>query len=123
MADKTVADKLLIKPGASVWVSDEGRRSLIGPTPDGVDVSSDPSTASTAIVVADDAASVRKQFATNATALLGIGEPLGPLSEGEQGRHQPRLALADPVRVRLPADQPGLGRRYLVGAPVPSAEA
>ena len=73
MADKTVADKLLIKPGTSVWVSDEGRRSLLGPTPDGVDVSSDPSMASTAIVVADDAASVRTQFATNGTALLGSG--------------------------------------------------
>jgi hypothetical protein len=73
MADKTVADKLLIKPGTSLWVSDEARRSLLGPTPDGVDLTSDPSQASTAIVIAEDAASVRRQFATDGTALLGSG--------------------------------------------------
>lgn len=73
MADKTVADKLLIKPGTSLWVSDEARRSLLGPTPDGVDVTSDPSQASTAIVFADDAASVRRRFATDGTALLASG--------------------------------------------------
>lgn len=73
MADKTVADKLLIKPGTSLWVSDEARRSLLGPTPDGVDLTSDPSQASTAIVFADDAASVRRRFATDGTALLASG--------------------------------------------------
>jgi hypothetical protein len=73
MADKSVAEKLLIKPGTSLWVSDERRRGLLGPTPDGVSVSGDPSKASTAIVIADDAASVRTQFATSGTALLGSG--------------------------------------------------
>jgi hypothetical protein len=73
MADKTVADKLLIKPGTSLWVSDEARRSLLCPTPDGLDVTSDPSQASTAIVFADDAASVRRRFATDGTALLASG--------------------------------------------------
>ena len=73
MADKSVADKLLIMPATSLWVSDEARRGLLGPVPDGVAASSDPSTASTAIVVADDAASVREEFATNGTALLGSG--------------------------------------------------
>ena len=73
MAEKTVADKLLIKPGTSLWLSDEARRGLLGPTPDGVELTSDATTASTAIVFADDAASVRRRFATDGTALLGSG--------------------------------------------------
>ena len=73
MADKSIADKLLIKPGTSLWVSDEARRGLLGPLPDGVAASSDPATVATAIVVADDAASLRTLFATNGTALLGSG--------------------------------------------------
>jgi hypothetical protein len=73
VTEKTVADKLLIKPGTSLWLSDEARRGLLGPTPDGVELTSDPTTASTAIVFADDSASVRRRFATDGTALLGSG--------------------------------------------------
>ena len=73
MADKSVAAKLLIKPGTSLWISDDDRRPLLGPMPDGIETSSDPSKASTAIVVADDAASVQREFATSGTALLGSG--------------------------------------------------
>ena len=73
MAGKPVADKLLIKPGTSLWVSDDTRRALLGPMPAGVEPSSDPSKASTAIVFADDAAAVRRRFAIDGTALLGSG--------------------------------------------------
>jgi hypothetical protein len=73
MADKTVADKLLIKPGTSLWVSDDERRALLGPLPSGVEATSDPSKASTSIVFADDATSVRERFATDAEALAGSG--------------------------------------------------
>jgi hypothetical protein len=31
VAGKTVADKLPIKPGTSLWTSDDTRRSLLGP--------------------------------------------------------------------------------------------
>jgi len=70
MADKTVADKLLIKPGSTLWLSDEGRRDLLGPLPDGIGSTSDPSKASTSIVIAEDAESVRRRFATDGMALL-----------------------------------------------------
>jgi len=73
MADKTVAAKLLIKPGSTLWVSDEGRRGLLGPLPDGFEPVGDPAKASTSIVIADDAASVRDRFATDGAALLGSG--------------------------------------------------
>lgn len=35
MAAKTTADKLLIKPGTTVWVSDPARLSLLGSLPAG----------------------------------------------------------------------------------------
>jgi len=70
MPDKSVADKLLIKPGSTLWISDEGRRDLLGPLPDGVEPTADPSKASTSIVIADDGESVRRRFATDGTALL-----------------------------------------------------
>ena len=35
MSAKPIADKLLIKAGSSVWLSDPGRRDLVGPLPDG----------------------------------------------------------------------------------------
>ena len=58
-AAKTTADKLLIKPGSTVWSSHDDRLSLIGPLPSGVSVASGLDTATTAIVFADDAASIR----------------------------------------------------------------
>ncbi|MFL5687284.1 MAG: hypothetical protein ACJ77D_14665 [Chloroflexota bacterium] len=73
MADKSVADKLLIKPGSTLWVSDATRGDLLGPLPDGVAPTSDPAKASTSIVIADDADSVRRRFATDGRALLGSG--------------------------------------------------
>ena len=73
MADKTVADKLLIKPGTTLWISDQGRSDLLGPLPVGVEPTSDPSTASTSIVIADDRDSIRRRLATDGTALLGSG--------------------------------------------------
>ena len=71
MADRPVAGKLLIKPGSTLWLSDGSRAALLGPLPHGVALTSDPSSASTSIVIADDAASVRRRFATDGTALLG----------------------------------------------------
>ena len=71
MADKTIADKLLIKSGSTLWISDDARLGLLGPLPAGVAATSDPAKASTSIVIADDAASVRRRFATDGTTLLG----------------------------------------------------
>ena len=73
MADKSVADKLLIKQGTTLWISDEARSDLLGPLPDGVETTSDPSNASTSIVIGDDGDAVRRRLATDGTALLASG--------------------------------------------------
>jgi hypothetical protein len=56
---KTTADKLLIKPGSTVWSSHDDRLPLIGPLPAGVEVARGLDSATTAIVFADDAAGIR----------------------------------------------------------------
>jgi len=57
---KTVADKLLIKPGTTLWCSDAARLGLLGPLPDGVRPVDGPGEARTALVFADDARSLRQ---------------------------------------------------------------
>ncbi len=65
MPGKTTADKLLIKPGSSVWASHADRLPLIGPLPTGVDVADGLDAATTAIVFADDASAIRAFLAAN----------------------------------------------------------
>jgi hypothetical protein len=55
----TVADKLRIKPGSTVWSSDPARVALLGALPDGTRAVERLADADTAIVFADDAASAR----------------------------------------------------------------
>jgi len=71
MAAKTVAEKLLIKPGSTVWASDPGRLELIGPLPEGVRRVDEANEATTALVFADDAASLRAILDVRATQLRG----------------------------------------------------
>ena len=59
MPARTTADKLLIKPGSAVWSSHADRLGLIGPLPTAVTIATGPESATTALVFADDAASVR----------------------------------------------------------------
>lgn len=59
MSTKTVAQKLLIKPGNTVWTSRTDRRDLLGPLPDGADYVDTLETGATGIVFADDSASLR----------------------------------------------------------------
>jgi hypothetical protein len=56
---KSVADKLLIKPGAGIWCSDGSRLELVGPMPEGVRPADALGSADAALVFADDAASLR----------------------------------------------------------------
>jgi hypothetical protein len=56
---KSVADKLLIKPGAAVWSSDPSRLELVGPLPEDVRPADALGDADAALVFADDAASLR----------------------------------------------------------------
>lgn len=60
MSTKTVAEKLLIKPHTTLWPSDPARVALIAPLPDGVQVVEELGQATTALVFAENAASVRE---------------------------------------------------------------
>ena len=59
MTVKSVAQKLLIKPGTTLWVSHPARVELIGPLPENVRLVTGPDQAQTAVIFADDAAAVR----------------------------------------------------------------
>ncbi|MGD9890529.1 MAG: hypothetical protein AB7R89_23115 [Dehalococcoidia bacterium] len=59
MATKTVAEKLLIKPNTTVWASDASRIDLIQPLPLHVRSVEGLDQAETALIFADDAASLR----------------------------------------------------------------
>jgi len=69
MSEKTTASKLLIKPGAAVWVSDASRASLLGPMPADVAVVDVLTRADVAVVVADDAATIRAALEEHVDAL------------------------------------------------------
>lgn len=69
MAAKTVAEKLVIKPGNAVWVSHPDRAGLLGALPEGAEVTGSPGEADAAVVFADDAASVRAAFVKDEKAL------------------------------------------------------
>jgi hypothetical protein len=60
MATKTVAEKLLIKSNSTVWSSHPANLSLIEPLPEDVRAVDGIEEASTALVFADDAASLRE---------------------------------------------------------------
>jgi len=59
MSAKPVSAKLLIKPNTTVWLSDTSRYELIEPLPEGVRAVDDPVQATTALIFADDADSLR----------------------------------------------------------------
>ncbi len=63
MSAKTVAEKLLIKPQTTLWSSDASRLGLIEPVPEDVPRVDDPQDATTALIFADDAATVRDVLA------------------------------------------------------------
>ena len=60
MAIKSVADKLLIKPKTSVWLSDSARRDLVEPLPEDVRHADSLEQATTGLIFADDASSLRE---------------------------------------------------------------
>jgi len=57
---KSVAAKLLIRPASTLWLSHPSRIDLIGPLPEDVRQVDDPAQATTAVVFADDARSLRE---------------------------------------------------------------
>ncbi|MFB4278245.1 hypothetical protein ACBJ59_23335 [Nonomuraea sp. MTCD27] len=60
MPAKTVADKLLIKPGTEVWISDAAHRPLVEPLPEGAGHADDLKGAGVAVFFAADAAAARR---------------------------------------------------------------
>jgi hypothetical protein len=72
MAEKTLAEKLLIKPNSAVWVSDATRTSLLGPLPGGTKTTGAIGEAATAVVFADDSRAARAILDANRA---GIASP------------------------------------------------
>jgi hypothetical protein len=70
MSTKTIAEKLLIKPNTTVWLSDRAHAELVAPLPEGVRTVSSPEKASTVLVFAEDAASLRKTLGTRGGQLV-----------------------------------------------------
>lgn len=71
MSAKSVADKLLIKPGTTVWSSDSSRTALLQPLPKGVRLLDRPEGATTAVAFADDSAAVRRILERDKESLAG----------------------------------------------------
>jgi hypothetical protein len=59
LSTKTVADRLLIKPNTTVWTTNPEHLTLIEGLPDSAQVVEGPAAATTALIFASDAASLR----------------------------------------------------------------
>lgn len=70
IAAKTVAEKLRVRPGTSLYLSHPERRDLLGPLPDGVTLADGPEQAAIAVLFADDGFSLRGLLATGGESLL-----------------------------------------------------
>jgi hypothetical protein len=82
MSTRSVADKLLIKPTTTLWSSHPPRLELVEPLPTGVRRVDAPEQARTALVFADDAASLRDLLAAHQERLaraevLWVANPKG----------------------------------------------
>jgi hypothetical protein len=96
MSDKTVAEKLRIKPGTTVWCSPAEHLKRIGPLPEGVGSADGPATAATAIVFVDDEASLRRVLADHGADLaqpniVWIAYPKGGASDINRDKLPPIL--------------------------------
>jgi hypothetical protein len=72
MSTKTVTQKLLIKPGSTVWTSHVDRRALLGALPDGAEYVDTLTAGATGIVFADDSASLRKVLDAQRSELAAV---------------------------------------------------
>lgn len=94
---KTSAEKLQIKPDSTFWISDERGRGVIGELPPGATDAPGMNRASTAIVFADSAASLRELVARHANdlakpAALWIAYPKGGRADINRDTLWPILA-------------------------------
>jgi hypothetical protein len=96
MSTRTVADKLLIKPNTTLWSSHPSRLELLEPLPMGVRQVDGPEQARTALVFADDAASLRELVAIHQEQLarpevLWVAYPKGNRTDINRGSLWPIL--------------------------------
>jgi len=75
MSGRSVAQKLLIKPGNAVWVSDPTRAGLLGQMPEGVAPAAGLVDADVAVVLVDDEGGLRA-FADDHREILGAPRAL-----------------------------------------------
>ena len=97
MSAKTVAEKLLIKPGTAVWSSPADDLERVGPLPDKVGRAKGPAEAATALLFVDDEASLRKVLAAHGEDLHGpdvvwILYPKGGVSDINRDSIPPHLS-------------------------------
>jgi hypothetical protein len=118
MVEKSVAQKLLVKPNSSVWSSHPDRLGLLGPLPEGVVPVADPGGATVALLFADDAASLRQVLEVNEHHLaehsvLWVAYPKGNRVDINRDSLWP---------VRTAADFSGGDQRGVVGTAVPPTQ-
>ena len=69
MLTKTVAEKLLVKPGTGLWTSERDRAGLVGELPEGARLVDAPADASIALIFTDAAAPLRETLDAHAASL------------------------------------------------------
>jgi hypothetical protein len=72
MPEKTVAQKLLIKPTATLWVAPDEDLTRLGPLPEGVSRVATPSEATAAVLFVADEAALRGALAAIGTDLARV---------------------------------------------------
>jgi hypothetical protein len=73
MSEKSIADKLRIKPGVALWTPDDARLDLLGPLPEAVTRVDEPRDAAMAILFVDAAASLHEILAVHGDAIATVG--------------------------------------------------
>jgi len=94
---KTVADKLLIKPGTTIWVSHHEHLGRLGPLPVGVEQADAPGTATVALVFGNDAQTMRELLTAHLDdlrlpAVLWVCYPKGNVADINRDTLWPILA-------------------------------
>jgi hypothetical protein len=70
---KSICEKLLIRPGATVWASDPAYRTLLEPLPEDAGYAETPEDAAVALYFAADAASLRTRLDAHREGLRQAG--------------------------------------------------
>lgn len=72
MAEKTVAQKLLVRPGSALWVSPDEGLTRLGPLPDGVRRVEEIAQAATAVLFVADEAALRAALTIHGSELTAV---------------------------------------------------